>query len=53
MSESFLFTIDGIKIEGKPGQTILQAADEAGVYIPRLCAHKDLRALRRAAASAR
>ena len=42
MSESFLFTIDGIKIEGKPGQTILQAADAAGVYIPRLCAHKDL-----------
>jgi [NiFe] hydrogenase diaphorase moiety small subunit len=42
MSESFLFSIDGIKIEGKPGQTILQAADEAGVYIPRLCAHKDL-----------
>jgi [NiFe] hydrogenase diaphorase moiety small subunit len=43
MSESFLFTIDGLKIEGKPGQTILQAADDAGIYIPRLCAHKDLR----------
>ena len=42
MSESFSFTIDGTKIEGKPGQTILQAADAAGVYIPRLCAHKDL-----------
>jgi [NiFe] hydrogenase diaphorase moiety small subunit len=43
MSESFLFTIDGVKIEGKPGQTILQAADDAGIYIPRLCAHKELR----------
>ena len=43
MSESFIFTIDGVKIEGKPGQTILQAADAAGIYIPRLCAHKDLR----------
>jgi [NiFe] hydrogenase diaphorase moiety small subunit len=42
MSEACIFSIDGIKIEGKPGQTILQAADEAGVYIPRLCAHKDL-----------
>ena len=43
MSESFAFSIDGVKIEGKPGQTILQAADDAGIYIPRLCAHKDLR----------
>lgn len=42
MSQVFIFSIDGIQIEGKPGQTILQAADEAGVYIPRLCAHKDL-----------
>ncbi len=43
MSESFVFTIDGSKIEGRPGQTILQAANDAGIYIPRLCAHKDLR----------
>jgi len=43
MSERFVFSIDGLKIEGKPGQTILQAADDAGIYIPRLCAHKDLR----------
>jgi [NiFe] hydrogenase diaphorase moiety small subunit len=42
MSETFTFTIDGVKIDAKPGQTILQAADEASVYIPRLCAHKDL-----------
>lgn len=42
MSETFILSIDGIEIEGKPGQTILQAADDAGVYIPRLCAHRDL-----------
>jgi [NiFe] hydrogenase diaphorase moiety small subunit len=42
MSQVFSFTIDGITVEGRPGQTILQAADQAGVYIPRLCAHKDL-----------
>ena len=42
MSETFVLTIDGTKIEATPGQTILQAADGAGIYIPRLCAHKDL-----------
>jgi len=31
------FTIDGKKLQAEPGQTILQAADEAGIYIPRLC----------------
>jgi [NiFe] hydrogenase diaphorase moiety small subunit len=36
------FIIDGAKIEAEQGQTILQAADAAGVYIPRLCYHPDL-----------
>lgn len=31
------FTIDGETVEARPGQTIIEAADEAGVYIPRLC----------------
>ena len=42
MSEQITFTIDGVQIKGKADQTILQAADEAGVYIPRLCFHPDL-----------
>ncbi|HUT78392.1 MAG TPA: 2Fe-2S iron-sulfur cluster-binding protein, partial [Polyangia bacterium] len=42
MSDTIQFTIDGIEVEGRPGQTILEAADAAGVYIPRLCAHKEL-----------
>jgi [NiFe] hydrogenase diaphorase moiety small subunit len=42
MSDKITFTIDGVEIEGTVGQTIMQAADGAGVYIPRLCAHKDL-----------
>ena len=42
MSETFTFTIDGTKIEATPGQSILQAADDAGIYIPRLCAQRDL-----------
>jgi len=36
------FTLDGKEITGQPGQTILKAAETAGVYIPRLCAYKDL-----------
>jgi len=42
MSETFKIKIDGAEVEARPGQTILQAADAAGIYIPRLCAHKDL-----------
>jgi [NiFe] hydrogenase diaphorase moiety small subunit len=38
------FTIDGKEIQGEPGQTILQAAALAGVYIPHLCAMKGLSA---------
>jgi [NiFe] hydrogenase diaphorase moiety small subunit len=37
-----LFTIDGRKIEARAGQTILEAAAEAGVYVPRLCWMKEL-----------
>ena len=40
--KSITFTIDGVEVCGAPGQTIMNAADEAGIYIPRLCAHKDL-----------
>jgi [NiFe] hydrogenase diaphorase moiety small subunit len=42
MSEKINLSIDGVKIAGQPGQTIMQAADAAGIYIPRLCAHKAL-----------
>jgi len=39
MSESLQFTLDGRELPAAPGQTIIDAADAAGVYIPRLC-HK-------------
>jgi [NiFe] hydrogenase diaphorase moiety small subunit len=42
MSGHINFKIDDVPVRGKPGQTIMKAADEAGIYIPRLCAHKDL-----------
>jgi [NiFe] hydrogenase diaphorase moiety small subunit len=38
----FEFTIDGKKVRARSGQTIMQAADAAGIYIPRLCAHAEL-----------
>ena len=37
-------TIDGIEIEATEGQSVLEACDAAGVYIPRLCYHPDLEA---------
>jgi len=41
--QTISLTIDGVKITGRPGQTILEAADEAGIYIPRLCYSKELK----------
>lgn len=38
-------TIDDIEVEAREGATILEAADAAGIYIPRLCSHPDLPAL--------
>lgn len=42
MSETITLSIDDVDVEGTPGQTIIQAADAAGIYIPRLCYHKEL-----------
>lgn len=36
------FLLDGQAIAFTPGQTIMQAAQAAGVYIPHLCHHADL-----------
>ena len=42
MEKVVTFLLDGEVIQGQEGQSIMQAADQAGKYIPRLCAHKDL-----------
>jgi NADH-quinone oxidoreductase subunit G len=34
--------IDGKKLTAQPNQTVIQVADEAGIYIPRFCYHKHL-----------
>jgi bidirectional [NiFe] hydrogenase diaphorase subunit len=36
-------TIDGKEVEAKEGQTVLQAAQEAGIYIPTLCYHHEVK----------
>ena len=35
--ETITITLDGREIQGRPGQTILEVAQAANVYIPRLC----------------
>ena len=42
MSEKITFTIDGKTVKGDPEQTILEAAEAEGIYIPRLCFMKGL-----------
>jgi len=39
---NFTFTLDGVDVPAKEGQTVLEAAAEAGHYIPRLCYLKDV-----------
>jgi [NiFe] hydrogenase diaphorase moiety small subunit len=42
MSDTITFSIDGVEVQGKPGQTILEGASAAGIYIPHLCAKEGL-----------
>lgn len=37
MAESIQLTIDGRPCEARPGETVLQAADRAGIHVPTLC----------------
>jgi [NiFe] hydrogenase diaphorase moiety small subunit len=37
MSQTVTLSVDGREITAEPGQTILEAAHQAGVYIPTLC----------------
>ncbi|NLS92511.1 MAG: 2Fe-2S iron-sulfur cluster binding domain-containing protein [Planctomycetaceae bacterium] len=42
MGDPIRLVVDGVEIEASPGQTILEAAEAAGIYIPRLCHKKGL-----------
>lgn len=39
---TFKLTIDGQTVEAESGMTVLQAARNAGIFIPSLCAHDEL-----------
>ncbi len=41
-TKTVIFAIDGKEVKGRFGQSIMEAADAAGVYIPRLCYLKEL-----------
>jgi [NiFe] hydrogenase diaphorase moiety small subunit len=42
MSQALSLIVDGREIPARPGQTILEACNDAGVYVPRLCWMKGL-----------
>jgi formate dehydrogenase alpha subunit len=43
MLEEIRLTIDGQEVKARPGMTVLEAAQSAGIYIPTLCADPDLK----------
>ena len=43
ISEQQMFSIDGRELPFAPGQTVMQAALDAGVYIPHLCFHPEFK----------
>jgi formate dehydrogenase alpha subunit len=43
MLDLISLTIDGQEVKAKPGMTVLEAAQSAGIYIPTLCADPDLK----------
>ena len=40
--KSIRFTVDGVLIDATAGQSVIEACDAAGIYIPRLCHHPEL-----------
>ncbi|MDP3064830.1 MAG: molybdopterin-dependent oxidoreductase, partial [Chloroflexota bacterium] len=43
MPDEIELTIDGVKVRTRPGKTVLEAAMEAGIYIPYLCYHPGMK----------
>ncbi|MGI9609663.1 MAG: NADH-quinone oxidoreductase subunit NuoG, partial [Acidimicrobiia bacterium] len=41
--ETISITVDGNPVEAKPGQLVIEACEDAGVYIPRFCYHERMR----------
>ena len=43
MADEITITIDGMQIKTRPGKMVLEAAIEAGVYLPYLCYHPGMK----------
>ena len=43
MADSLKLTIDGTEVTCQPGQMVLEAANQAGVYVPYLCYHPGMK----------
>ncbi|MEC9308374.1 MAG: molybdopterin-dependent oxidoreductase [Chloroflexota bacterium] len=43
MADDITISIDGVEIKTKPGKMVLEAAIEAGLYIPYLCYHSGMK----------
>jgi len=41
-SEIFKIRVDGVELEARPGQMLIDVTDAADIYIPRFCYHKKL-----------
>ena len=39
MADAITITIDGVQLKTQPGKMVIQAAIEAGIYVPYLCYH--------------
>ena len=51
MPDDITISIDGVEIRTQPGKMVLEAAIDAGVYVPYLCFHSGMK--RRACGSRR
>ncbi|MFW2403790.1 MAG: NADH-quinone oxidoreductase subunit NuoG [Gammaproteobacteria bacterium] len=40
--ENFKIEVNGIELDARPGQMLIEVTDEADIYIPRFCYHKKL-----------
>ena len=43
MADEITISIDGVEIKTEPGKMVLEAAIEAGLYIPYLCYHSGMK----------
>ena len=43
MPDDITISIDGVEIKTQPGKMVLEAAIDAGVYVPYLCYHSGMK----------